>query len=879
MKLFISPSFRSEDRGDGGIRRVVEAQRKLLPTMGVEVVDIPEQADVIAVHAGNYLNSGTKPVVAHCHGLYWDEYQWENWHYALNKDVIGSMHKADAVTATAEWVANVLRRGMWLDPTVVYHGIDVDEWQPGENLGYVLWNKTRVDPVCDPEPLSKLAQLAPNTNFVSTYGAKLPNIRLTGTVSYAEAKPLVQNAGVYLCTSRETFGIGTLEAMASGVPILGWQWGGQAEFIKNGVNGYLARPGNYDDLLYGLNYCIANRDSLGRAARDTARQFTWESSISAYVPVYQRVLDRLPTVVVSVVIPCHNLSRFLKRAIDSVLKNNFLGEYEIIVVDDASSNDEAAAIKAMVAEYRKNNIRLIRNETNQYLAETLNIGIAAAHGEYILPLDADNEIGGNTLAVLSDHLDKHRDTDIAYGRMEVVEADGKRWISDWPTDFRFERQMLHHNQCPSTSMYRRTVWERSGGYRRRCRTAEDADFWTRVTSLGFSPHKVTDAITLIYYNRNDSMSHVEKDWDWTAWYPWSRDDTLVPFGAVQNEKPKVVVPEPTLVSVIIPVGPGHERLVIDAIDSLVAQTFVKWEAIVVNDTGEPLPWIHPFARVINTSGRIGAGAARNIGIRASRASCFVLLDADDYLHPTALDGFFEAYRKHGGYVYSDWFQSEGSVAHETNEWSCASVLDQMGHSVTAIYPKKAWEEVGGFDEQLDAWEDWDFIIRLNATGYCGTRIPKPLFYYRYKTGARRELAANDKPTYIAAIKKRWQEYYDGRKQLMACGGCGKGGGAKLPTQMQAATNGSVQAPVAEQASFNDMTLLEYTSPEKSSRVFKGRVTGQQYKFGNNANHKIRYVYNADVAYFIELGVFKRFVPKVAEVNEPILVAAGPPAKS
>ena len=47
--------------------------------------------------------------------------------------------------------------------------------------------------------------------------------------------------------------------MTCGVPVLGWRWGGQAEFIEHGVTGWLAEPGDYKGLLEGLRYCLEHR--------------------------------------------------------------------------------------------------------------------------------------------------------------------------------------------------------------------------------------------------------------------------------------------------------------------------------------------------------------------------------------------------------------------------------------------------------------------------------------------------------------------------------------------------------------------------------------------------------------------------------------------
>jgi len=78
-----------------------------------------------------------------------------------------------------------------------------------------------------------------------------------------------------------------------------------------------------------------------------------------------------------------------------------------------------------------------------------------------------------------------------------------------------------------------------------------------------------------------------------------------------------------------------------------------------------------------------------------------------------------------------------------------------------VHPKVAWEQVGGFDETLSLWEDWDYTVRLALEGYKGVRVPKALFVYCYDTGTRREesLTRKDEITkqfharYVSAVPK------------------------------------------------------------------------------------------------------------------------------
>lgn len=879
MKVLVYPQYSGQDNGDGGIRRVVEAQHKYLPTYGIETVQDEKQADLVAVHAGTWVPTD-KPVVEHCHGLYWKEYEWPHWCHKMNQEVIDSMRKANAITAPSEWVAQVIRRGMWADPIVIPHGVDVEEWSSdGNHENYILWNKTRIDPVCDESPVSRLAQLDTTHQYVSTYGQpNIPNLRLTGTLPFATAKLLIQRAGVYLCTTRETFGIGTLEAMACGVPIVGFNWGGQRDIVEHGVTGWLVKPGDIDGLREGVEYCLAHRSKMSVACREVVREhYTWQEVMKQYADLYSLVHSGVvhegPKV--SVVITNYKLEKYLLDAVESVAsaaKGMKPQDVEVVVVNDNSptwSLDIVAKVADVCAE---NDLicTIESNEKNLYLAGALNVGIGVASGKYIVPLDADNMLAPRALATLSSALDANRDIDIAYGAMEVIESDHWNGVSGWPTEFDYRAQMAHRNQIPSTCMYRRAVWERSGGYRRRCRTAEDADFWCRVTSLGFVPKKVTDAVVLVYRDRSDSMSHVQQDWDWTAWYSWSRDPDLTPFAAPQQKTINVPSYEPIHVSVVVPVGPNHRDKVIDAVDSLVAQTYQNWECIVVNDSGEPLSWIHPFVKVVDTYvdtpiNRVSH--ARNAGIRAASSKLFVLLDADDYLQPTALEEMLRAYTP-GKYVYTDWYVSETGEISTTPEYDCKTILHKMHHSVTCLYEKEAWEKVGGFDESLRGWEDWDFIIALNAIGECcGVRVPRPLFYYRLYAGQRREELYANRDELKVEMFNKWQPYIEGRLK-MACGSCGAKRAAA--DYVPPVTSDYRPDPSGE------TERIQYNGDNVGPVTYLGKVSGQRYKFGLDPEFRVRYVFARDVPGFLSMESFSIYEGSLVGANEPVLVAAGPP---
>ena len=87
---------------------------------------------------------------------------------------------------------------------------------------------------------------------------------------------------------------------------------------------------------------------------------------------------------ISVIIPTYNRILFLKRSIDSVLAQT-LQPYEIIIVDDGSTDGTSAMIKKNYP-----NLKLIFQE-NKGVSAARNIGVKASSGDWVCFLDSDDE--------------------------------------------------------------------------------------------------------------------------------------------------------------------------------------------------------------------------------------------------------------------------------------------------------------------------------------------------------------------------------------------------------------------------------------------------------------------------------------------------------
>jgi glycosyltransferase involved in cell wall biosynthesis len=120
---------------------------------------------------------------------------------------------------------------------------------------------------------------------------------------------------------------------------------------------------------------------------------------------------------VSVIIPVFNNALYLREAVESVLKQSF-SNYEIIIVDDGSTDDIAGAIQKYLDEFK--NIRLVRQE-NMGPGPARNTGIKMATGRWVAFLDADDLWLPQKLEKQVDFLREHPNT-LVLGAMQGLDC-------------------------------------------------------------------------------------------------------------------------------------------------------------------------------------------------------------------------------------------------------------------------------------------------------------------------------------------------------------------------------------------------------------------------------------------------------------------------
>lgn len=185
---------------------------------------------------------------------------------------------------------------------------------------------------------------------------------------------------------------------------------------------------------------------------------------------------------VSVVMAVRNGERYVAEAVESVLAQRF-ADLELVVVDDGSV-DRSAAIVAGFADER---IRLLANGDGLGLATSLNRGIAAARGDLVARLDADDVAAPERLARQVAFLDANPDVALVGSWYVDLEAGGREGA-------RHRLPTAHWDLCWHLCLYspfvhsavmwrRRLVADRVGAYDERMTYSPDFDLWRRIARV------------------------------------------------------------------------------------------------------------------------------------------------------------------------------------------------------------------------------------------------------------------------------------------------------------------------------------------------------------------------------------------------------------
>jgi glycosyltransferase involved in cell wall biosynthesis len=208
-------------------------------------------------------------------------------------------------------------------------------------------------------------------------------------------------------------------------------------------------------------------------------------------------------------------------------------------------------------------------------------------------------------------------------------------------------------------------------------------------------------------------------------------------------RPRRGDPSPDL-SVVIPCH-DDGRFLVEAIASVERSDFESCELIIVND-GSQDPHTLKILEILREAGHHvidqenrEVSEARNRGIREARGRYILPLDADNRLRPGFAAAAVEILDRlpEVGVVYSDCLEfGMRSGLRNPPEFDLSNLLRGNYIDACAVFRRTAWEDAGGYDPALPAWEDWEFWINVASRGWQFFRLPEVGFEYRVRPGSK-----------------------------------------------------------------------------------------------------------------------------------------------
>ena len=468
-------------------------------------------------------------------------------------------------------------------------------------------------------------------------------------------------------------------------------------------------------------------------------------------------LSRRPKV--SILMPVHDVPvAFLRETLASVTSQCY-SDWELVAVDDASTDE---AVRACLAEVAARDGRIVvrRRDVNGGIARATNDALALAQGEYCAFLDHDDRLAPDALLCLAEAVNGDAGCDLLYSDEDKIDPAGARTRPWFKPDF--DGEWIRTTNCVLHFMAVRTsVLRDLGGLATGIDGAQDWDLVLRVAEAR-GRERIRHLPYVLYHWRELPGSTAAAAFEKPALVAAQRrviEETLRRRGeagaahqTTQGWRIGYVLPEPPpLVSIVIPTRDRVE-LLRACVESIRAQTAYPRYEIVIVDNGSADPGAVRYldelaqggtARVVRHDAPFNYAALCNLGVREARGSMIALVNNDvEVTTPGWLDELVSLAARPGvGLVGATLYYPDGTLQHAgvilglngvgdrpwigtprgfAGPYGRARAVREVGGVITACAAvvRERYLEVGGMNEALAvSCNDLDLGLRLARAGY------------------------------------------------------------------------------------------------------------------------------------------------------------------
>ena len=225
---------------------------------------------------------------------------------------------------------------------------------------------------------------------------------------------------------------------------------------------------------------------------------------------------------------------------------------------------------------------------------------------------------------------------------------------------------------------------------------------------------------------------------------------------------KILHEEVPPVSVCMPFY-RHDRYLPRAVSGFLSMGLPQLQLVVIDDgtpAGERLNFdalrreLGPLGHVFRSQPNAGPGAARNTAASLASYDLLLFFDADNYPFPELVKCLWKAMACSGADSVGSPFVGVPPMTRRPlpedviMQYSppggpvALGLIENVVGDVCGLVRRSVFDTVGGFTQRHQAWEDWEFFLRVVASGFRHYIYPDPLFYYTYDPSGRNNQVKN-----------------------------------------------------------------------------------------------------------------------------------------
>lgn len=245
----------------------------------------------------------------------------------------------------------------------------------------------------------------------------------------------------------------------------------------------------------------------------------------------------------------------------------------------------------------------------------------------------------------------------------------------------------------------------------------------------------------LYLKSKHKLSRIENDYDYGEWYELTKPTSTELEGQKMEEfayRPKM--------SIVIPAYKTPDKYLRELLDSIFEQTYSNWELCIADGSGEGRGLEPVLSKYAQKDTRIkycilgknlGIAGNTNAALEMATGDFIVLADHDDTLTPDALYECVKAINENEniGVLYSDEdkLDMDGSALfdpHFKPDFNIDLLRSVNYICHLFVFSREILEMAGGFREEFDGAQDYDFIFRCTEAAEEIYHIPKVLYHWR-----------------------------------------------------------------------------------------------------------------------------------------------------